>query len=359
MKGGWFLFLRFHKTMYIRRYFTGAILLLTFIGWAVFTFVTQSLTPDLDIAFTDYYIPSMPAAIAVLIPAFILLVLTLGHMIFYALIEYFRNLNRNSDFEKLEEAIRMNLKGKIIDKPQYTSSLYKDIGELFNVSKIEISPDTNLDKSNKFHDLVKAISLIKKGEIIEINSSMGYYLKELNYWNALKQDPNIAEQILMERGFYSDELYIEAFAVLCKVNTYSTIERYMRWFSIKALFNILARIDDEENGLTLDQENIFDLIDSVKFTRKDYLKLAKVLQNSSINPDLRLDIFKHLLEKDFENALEGYLYTMLDLEMVSEVENYINEKIDVENQTLDNIKAYTILKKEHSEINLDLDFFIR
>jgi len=351
-------FFKMPKTMYIRRYFTGAILLLTFIGWTVFTFLTQSLTPNLDIIFTNYYVPSMPVAIAVLIPAFILLVLTLGHMIFYALVEYFRNKSRNSDFEKLEEAIRMNLKGKIINKPQYTSSLYKDIGELFNVSKIEISPDTNLEKSNKFHDLVKAISLIQKGEVVQVETSMGYYIKELNYWNALKQDPNISEQILMERGFYSDELYIEAFAMLCKVNIYSTIERYMRWFSTKALFNILARIDNEEDGLTLDREDIFDLIDLAKFTKRDYLALAKVLKDSSINPDLRLDIYKHLLDKDFENTLEGYLYTLLDLEMVSEVEGYIDE-VHVESQDLDHIKAYITLKKEQNEINLDLDFFIR
>jgi len=339
--------------MYIRRYSLGSILLLVLMGWAVFAFVTQNGTGEIKV-FKDYLIPDMYIAVAVLIPAIILFVMSLSHMIFYSIIEYFRNRSRNSDFEKLEEAISMNLTGKIGNKPQYTSSLYRDMGELLNFSKIELNKDAKLSDNNKFQKLVKTLIALKHGAVLDLDSHISYHVKELNYWNALKADSHSAEAILMERGFYSDALYIEAFNHLCKVNTYSTIERYNRWFNIDALFNILARVDAEDNGLTLKKDEIFELISSVKFTKKDYTRLAKVIKDSNMSPDFRLELFKHLIDKS-DDSVEGYLYTLLNLEMISEAEDLM---LDLQADNLTHIQAYIILKKNKPTL-LDIDYFIK
>ena len=339
--------------MYIKRYSLGSILLLVLMSWAIFAFVSQGNTGDVDL-FTSYYIPDMPIAFAVLIPAAILFIMTLAHMIFYSIIEYFRNRSRDTDFEKLEEAISLNLTGKIDEKPQYTSSLYRDLGELLNLSKIELNGKGELSKGNKFHKLIKTLTSIKHGEVLELDPTMGYQVKELNYWNALKADPHSAESILMERGFYSDELYIEAFNTLCKVNTYSTITRYDRWFNINALFNILTRVDAEEDGLTLSKKEIIELIDSVTFSKVDYTKLAKIIKDSSMSPDFRLELFKHLIDKS-DDAVEGYLYTLLNLEMVSEAEEMM---LELQAENLVHIQAYIILKKSNPTL-LNIDYFIK
>jgi len=339
---------------YIRRYLCASIALLVFIGWAVFAFITQDYTGDMDI-FENYFIPNMPIAIAVLIPAFILLIATLGHMLFYQLLEYIENRSRTRDFQKLEGAIFMNLQGKIIeDKPQYSNSRYRDMGELLNVSKIDLNSSAELSKENKFHDIVETLVALKNGEVLEFDSSMSYYIRELNYWNALKKDPHIAEEILMEKGFYSDDLYIEAFNNLCKVNTYSTIQRYNKWLNIDGVLNILARVDAEEDGLFLSKDEIYELMDSISFSRENYLRLAKVIKDSSMSPDFRIELFKHLVEKNDE-AVEGYLYTLLNLEMVEDAEELMNE---IHPEELSHIRAYILLKKSDPTL-LDLDYFFR
>jgi len=339
--------------MYIKRYSLGSMLLLTLMGWAIFAFISHGNTGDIEI-FNDYYIPSMPFAIASLIPAVALFILTISHMSFYSIVEYFRNRSRNSDFEKLEEAIRMNLAGETVDKPEYKSSLYKDLGELLNISKVKLHNLAELDNGNKFQKLTQTLTAIQRGAVLELDSSASYHIKELNYFNALKKDPNIAEQILMERGFYNDELYIEAFNQLCKVNTYPTIQRYIRWFNIEALFNILARVDIEEDGISLEQDEIVSLINSVTFTKNTYTKLAKVLHSTNLSPDFRIELFKSLIEVS-DDAVEGYLYTLLNLEMISEAESMISE---LQAEHLTHIRAFIILKKADSTL-LDIDYFIK
>lgn len=339
--------------MYIRRYTLSSILLLVLTSWAVFAFVTQGNTGDIDI-FEGYYLPDMPIAFAVLIPAVVLFIATISHMLFYSIIEYVRNRTRDSDFNKIEEAISMNLKGKIGDKPHYTSSLYRDMGELLNLSKIELNSSSELSNGNKFKELVKTLTAIKHGAVLELDSTVGYHIKELNYWNALKEDSHNAESVLMERGYYSDELYIEAFNHLCKVNTLSTIQRYDKWFNIEALFNMLARVDAEEEGLTLNRREILELMEPLSFSKENYTKLAKVFKDSNMSPDFRLELFKHFIDKS-DDAVEGYLYTLLNLEMISEAEEVL---LELQPENLIHIRAYVILKKSNPNL-LDIDYFIR
>ncbi len=337
--------------MNIRMYIIGATLFLIFAGWFVFAFISQGDIQPIDLI-NGYYIPEMPLAIAILIPTTILALLSLLHMLFYRVVEYIQNKSRNSDFRKLEGAIFMNLKGKVDDKPQYTTKLYRDMGELLSVSKIVLNNGAELNDGNKFKKIVDNINAIKNGAVLQLDHSVGYHIKELNYWNMLREDSHSAESILMERGFYSDELYAHAFAHLCKFATYSTIQRYMRWFNIEALFSILQRVDAEVDGLDLGKGEILDLISSVPFSRDSYTRLAKTIKYSSMSPDFRLELFKHLIEKSDE-AIEGYLYTLLNLEMTKEAEETIQEH-QVEH--IDHIKAYITLKK-HSPNLLDLDYF--
>ena len=338
--------------LHIRRYTVVSIMLLVLMGWAIFAFITQDYTGRIELL-NGYFIPDMPIAIAILIPTVILFIATLGHMLFYKFLDFIEHRSKSQDFAKIEDAIFMNLKGKVgQDKPHYNTLIYKDIGELLNVSQISLNSSAEVSQNNKFYNIVKTLTAINNGEVTEVDNSLGYYIKELNYWNALKADPNSAETILMERGFYSDELYIEAFNKLCQVNTYSTIQRYKRWLNVDGLLNILSRIDAEENGLSLTKDEILELIDSLSFSRDNYLRLAKVLKKSSMSPDFRIELFKSLIEKDDE-ALEGYLYLLLTLEMVNEAEKILDE---VQPDELKHVRAYIILKKSNPTL-LDLDYF--
>jgi len=341
--------------MQIRRYGFAALLLIVLTGWFVFAFVTQNFTGNISIG-EEYFLPNMPVAIAVLIPALILLILTLGHMVFYFLLDYFKNTTKKADFQKLEQAIMMSLKNKIDEKPHYTSKKYRDIGELLNSIKIVPNDLESIDMSdkNKYKELIETIISLREGKVVELPSNAGYHLKELNLWNELKESDNIAESILMERGFYSDELYTEAFNSLCKSNTYQTIQRYERWFNIDGLWNIIHRVDAEENPLHLDKDELLRLISQINFLQADYTKLAQVMRHSAIEPDVRISIFKTLLEKS-DDATEGYIYTLLDLEMVSDAQSTLN---DLQPDELENLRAYITVKDQNLS-SIDIDYFIR
>jgi hypothetical protein len=336
--------------MYIRRYSFFTILFLIVSGWAVYTFITQDYAGRINLFHGEYFLPDMPVAVDILLPAILLFILTLGHMMFYGVVDYFENRAKNSDFKKLESAIEMNLKNKR-GSIQYSTSLYRDIGEVLNISQLKVN-SADVSEKNKFKPLLETIASLQSGDVVNVDNSLGYYLREMNYWNALKESPEKAEEILMTKGF-SDELYIEAFNQLCKVNTFTTIQRYIKWLNIEALFNIIRRVDQEENGITITNDILLDLIDSLSFTRADYTRMAKVVSNMS--PDLHIELFKHLSEKS-EEAFEGYLYTLLHFEMIEEAEELIG---DSTNEDLSHIKAYILLKKADNQTLLDIDFFFR
>jgi hypothetical protein len=130
--------------MHIRRYSFFTTLFLLVLGWAFYAFITQENISELNML--GVTIPEMPIAIASIVPALILFVLTLGHMIFYGFVEYVSNRAKNLDFKKLENAVELNLKNKSVNT-QYTTSQFKDIGEILNIAKLSI--DSSSDISEK------------------------------------------------------------------------------------------------------------------------------------------------------------------------------------------------------------------
>jgi hypothetical protein len=296
-------------------------------------------------------IPEMPIAIASIVPALILFVLTLGHMIFYGFVEYVSNRAKNLDFKKLENAVELNLKNKSVNT-QYTTSQFKDIGEILNIAKLSIDSSSDISEKSKFKNLIDTITALQNGEVLE-KVDNGLYLKEMNRWNELKKNSYSAEEILMEKG-YSDELYVEAFNHLCQVNTLSTIERYEKWMSMEAFFHILERVDKEDNGIALSLETLFKFSGSLTFSKENYTKMAKRIRKGNMSPDMRIEFFKTLSENS-EDAFEGYIYTLLNLEMVNEAEELI---ADSQSQDLNHIQAYVTLKKNNFSV-LDMDFFFK
>jgi hypothetical protein len=207
-------------------------------------------------------------------------------------------------------------------------------------------------KKSKFKNLIDTITALQNGEVLE-KVDNGLYLKEMNRWNELKKNSYSAEEILMEKG-YSDELYVEAFNHLCQVNTLSTIERYEKWMSMEAFFHILERVDKEDNGIALSLETLFKFSGSLTFSKENYTKMAKRIRKGNMSPDMRIEFFKTLSENS-EDAFEGYIYTLLNLEMVNEAEELI---ADSQSQDLNHIQAYVTLKKNNFSV-LDMDFFFK
>ncbi|EJF07647.1 hypothetical protein ThvES_00002400 [Thiovulum sp. ES] len=339
--------------MYIKRYSFFAMFFLVLVGWAIYTFVTQSSTGTIEIYNGQYTLPDLPIAIAIMIPAVALFLFSLGHLMFYGMINYFHEKAEERDLKKLENTIEMNLKRKETSSIQYKTSQYRDIGELITLLKLQINSADGLSKKNIFRPLIEKIVALQNGEIVEVESGSGFHLKELNRRNALQFGDGNPEEIIMEHG-YSDKLYIQAFNRLCRTASLQTIEKYDKWLNIEGLFNILSRVDEEENGITLTLDKALELVEKLNFSKENYLKMASVVKDSNMSPDFRIDFFKQLSDKH-EDAFESYLYTLLHLEMTGEVEELIR---DHGNSEFNHIRAYIILKQTDHTL-LDIDFFFK
>jgi len=338
--------------MYIRRYSIGAILYMIFVGWFIYAFITRENTPELTVL--GLQIIEMPIALAFVIPLIALFVMTIAHMMFYSVLEYIQNIQNERDFQELEKAVKYNLMGQHEEKHNYRSKLYRDIGELLNNVKIVPKNTTRISDKSKFKNLIDIFEDLKKGEIVELKQYSSFMLDEMNAKNELKKDSKVSETLLLERGIYSDDLYRDAFLELVKFSPFNTIQKHIQWLTKDAFWEILKRIDSGENSLYLSREDILKFIAELKMTTPDYIKLAQVMKQENIKPELRLEIFKNLLDKT-DDAQEGFIYTLFDLEMLSEVEAVLN---DTQPTEFTNMKAYLLLKKNNFTF-LDLYFFIK
>jgi hypothetical protein len=340
--------------MYIRRYSIGAVLYMIFVSWFIYAFITTENTPE-NLNILGQNIAQIPLALAFIVPLIFLFLLTVGHMLFYSFVEHLRNIQNERDFQELEKAVKYNLMGEFDQKHNYSSKLYRDIGELLNNVKIEPKDELNISNKSKFKSLMTLFENLKKGEVVELKQYSSFLLDEKNARNELKKDIKVAEKLLSERGIYTDKLYYDAFVELVKIAPFHTIEKHIEWLSKDAFWELFKRIEaPKSKKLHLSKEDVLMFVSKLKFNAEDYTTLAKIMKQENIAPETRLEFFKAFLDRT-DDSMEGYLYTLFDLEMISEAKTVLQE---AQPNEFTNMRAYLLLKGSNFN-SLDLDFFIK
>ena len=115
------------------------------------------------------------------------------------------------------------------------------------------------------------------------------------------------------------------------------------------LFNILSRVNDEKNTIEISNDSLASLFENLDLDSDDYVKISKTLGLGMI-PEQRIILFETLSSTN-DKAMDAYLYTLYDLEMmapadaileISQADEYIN------------FKAYRALKESNKNLNINL-----
>jgi len=97
---------------------------------------------------------------------------------------------------------------------------------------------------------------------------------------------------------------------------------------------ILSRINADENNIEISNDALIALFSDLDLELKDYLEISMVVSHGMI-PEQRMKLFE-MLSVDDEEAMDAYLYTLYDLEMlepandildISQADEYQNFKI--------------------------------
>ncbi|MEN4045249.1 MULTISPECIES: hypothetical protein [Sulfurimonas] len=337
--------------MYIKRYTVAALVWMGLVGWYVYAYVTQE---SMSIDLFGIPMPSLSIALWVIIPIFILYLASVAHMTFYSIIGNFRLRKYEKDYEKLINAVIDAYLGKKERNYTFKTDRYTLLGTLLQNSEMhpvgEIIGKINNEKIEK---VLRIIQDVKNGEVVDLkpyNLPSDNELVIQNERNRYKKGQISAENILANCTKYDDSICKEVYVDYVKTAPLSGIEKYKSFLTKEALHVILSRINADENILKISNEVLIDLFKKLDLSKKDYIEISSILSKGGMIPEQRIKLFEILSEED-EDAVDAYLYTLYDLEMIAPANAILDNSQPDEYQ---NFKAYRALKECGQNFSIDM-----
>ena len=337
--------------MYIKRYTIAALILMGLLGAYVFSYVTQE-TMTLD--FFGVPLPALSIAVWVIVPVAILYIASVIHMSFYSLLGSMKLRKYEKDFDKIIDAIVETYLGKKNRSHTFKTERYSLLGTLLENSVLfPIGNITGLTGNEKIDGVLKMIESVKAGEVVDLKPFNLRNENELvlqNKRNKYKKGELTAETILSNETKYADVLREEAFVDYVKTTAYANIEKYKALLTKESLYSIIARVNAPEYTLDMNTEELLVLVKTLEFSKKEFIKLSAVVAKGGMIPEQRIRLFEMLSDEN-EDAIDAYLYTLFDLEMIAPVDEILDNAHEGEYQ---NFKAYRALKECNKNFSIEL-----
>jgi len=258
------------------------------------------------------------------------------------------------DFNKIIDAVVEAYLNKKMRSHTFKTDRYKLLGTLLEKSTILPSPElVGVTGNEKIDKVLKLIESIKRGEYVDLkpyNLLPENPLVIQNEINRYKKGEIKAEAVLTNSTKHSDELCIAIYTDYVKKATLPNILKYKTFLTKEALHTILSRVNAEEFNISPTNEDLVQLLSVLKLTKQDYIDLSLTLSNGAMVPDQRMKLFEMLSEKN-EDAMDAYLYTLFDLEMIESADDILNNSQPDEYL---NFKAYRALKECGKNFSIDL-----
>ena len=297
---------------------------------------------------------TLPVAVWVILPVFLLYLATLFHMMFYGTLSYARQRRLKKESNKFVEAAKNALLGK-----EVTTEFKSDIFKL----PVAILPLLNFDPKryasyriydDEIQDALEAKMRVLNGEVVDLSKfslrpDNALVLKNLE--NKLKSDPQSAEQIL-RHPCLDKELCEKAMLAFASYAKKEDLKRF-KFEPTKAYFDLLVeRIGASKNPLDLSDDEIIDYIRQLDFTPEDFIALAKKLK-TRLNPDRMIMLFEKLVNEFPHTAAEAYLFVMFEYQMIDKVRDFLD------NASEDEYPKYRyLLALKDAGRNFDIELFV-
>ncbi len=332
--------------MRLKRYIFLSILLIAAVGGLVYLKTDTTYTVEiLGIPVT------LPIAVWVVLPMFLMFLASFFHMAYYSFINYMKLKRYKKDYDTLVTSFAHAL----LREPKnwhYKTREAKNLGHITDKSHL-IPQDFRIDtKDERLKKPLEYVKDIQNGIYVEIEGfelSPKNPLLVQNLQNRLKKEPTFSGVILKKCQDYPKDLCQKALEIYMDFSDISKIKEYASVFTFETLLKLIDKAAQKREHVHY--QDLLYIVQEAKMElgQKEYIELAKKIKNI-MAPDDRLRFFELLKEKD-ERSEAGYVYTLLDLEMVDKARDFLETTNEEE---LQNFKAYLELKDCGKNYPLDL-----
>jgi hypothetical protein len=337
--------------MQLKRYTIASLILMILVGIATYTIDNGSIGFDL----LGMHFPNFPIAFWVVVPLFVMYLASVLHMGVYALVGNFKLRRLNKDHEKMIDALRDSLLGVSERNNVYKSDAYKLMGKLIDHAMIlpyETLRSIGNEKIDEALELMRDVKENKKVDIKKFHLPSTTSIAIQNNLNRLERGEIDADSILSRPDNYGEIVCAKAYEAYVKTASVGAIVKFKHFFTKASLLDFVQRINAAENGIQITNEELAAIFGSLKLTSSDWIDLSEAMSKNML-PEQRIRLFEMLSEHNDE-AMEGYLYTLYDLQMIDTANEILNNTAHNDFQIF---KAYRDLKRANK--HYDIAIFLR
>lgn len=295
---------------------------------------------------------TLPVTIWVVLPALLLFIFTILHMLFYGLRNYLKIKKWTKDTETLEDAFYWSL----VNEPKeqkYAMDEMRNSAVILGKSNLDVLDNVE-GLTPRLAKVVNIINKIQSGEYIDLKEekmakvfNAGNPILVKNRLNRLESDEKFVEGVMKATSDYSEDVQKEALKIFAQRSDFEEARKYSKVFDVENFLAMLHRVSAEDD-LKLNRDILSTFIEDLNLKCDDFIKVAEVTKKY-FKPDENLMLFKEFQEKN-EKAQNAYLYLLFEYELIDQVGAFLNEQDDDEFMKF---RALYELKKQNSKYKLE------
>ena len=332
--------------MGFKKYFIFSVILIV----AIFGFAYSLELGDYNFTMFDYSL-TLPVAAWLIAPISLLALVTFIHILWYGMINYFKQRAVLKDHETM---IKM-IKSSLLEKDEiykFKTKEFKDLSSILSQLKIDVKANRFSSTDEELNKIVAGVQDIKDGKFVsdktlKINETTS--LANLNLLNKVNEQIDFAVDVLKKPENFSSEIISQSFENVLKEKSMTTVKKLYKNVKLdKEMAKKLFEKDVINNDFGLTHEEIIKIVKDLEYKKDDYLVLAKNYETIS-KPDQVIALFEKL-STESEDAIPAFLHVLFEFEMIDQVREVLANTKDNEYSPY---KALLVLKEAGKHYNLE------
>lgn len=256
----------------------------------------------------------------VILPALVLFIATLLHMIFYGAKNYLQKGTLSKDIDKLSIILNDRLLHKNSNIAIKTPSI-KKIADALNNIDLKLKED--FQETSLIASSSKLILEIQNGKYIpskELKLPENNPLAIENTKNRLKSDENFAHEVLRNPSNFNSSLLESAFEVVLESKPLTTLKKSLEEITLsdKMVHSLLLKDSDQ---LALTNNEIINFIKGSNLKNNQLVEIIKHYEKT-MPPEQLIQLFEDLSAQN-EYFTSSYLYLLFEYQMMDKAKEVL------------------------------------
>jgi predicted house-cleaning noncanonical NTP pyrophosphatase (MazG superfamily) len=306
--------------MGLKKYILGSVLLIL----VVFAYTFSIESGDYRVELLDSVI-LLPVAAWVVVPAIVLFVLSVLHIVFYGMKNYFEIKSIKKDTSSLKNLLNKKLLKEKTNEIFKNKDL-KEIADTLSQLDIDIT-DTNFSsQDNNITKTAKQLFEIRAGKFVstkELKLNDTNPIMVENILNKVKIDDDYALEIVKNSKKYTPNIVKSAFLRVLESKSITTVKKILEDIKLDSdmLMALFKKDSEQKVDFAMDNEAIIKLLKSVTLSNSQLIQMANIYKQS-MTPDQIIKLFEDLTTTD-ESYTVVYLYVLSQYEMLDKMRDIL------------------------------------